>query len=134
MPIALDPDSTFEVVLESDQNKPKENQPTFTFRVLTGRDWLRVTQLSDKAETGEDSVKLVYQSIQVGLVGWRNMVKPDGSEIPFEPKDLDAILTPAEANEMLEHLMNQRLSLGDKKKSDSPSDSDTVESVKNVQG
>lgn len=120
MPISLDPDSTFEVVLKSDKKKSKEKQPTFIFRILTGRDWLKVTQLSDKAETGEDSIRLVYDAIKVGLVSWKNMTQPDGSEISFEPKELDAILTPAEANEMLEHLLNQRLSVEDKKKSDSP--------------
>jgi hypothetical protein len=37
MPLALDPNETFEVVLRSDQAKPPAERPTLRFRHLTRR-------------------------------------------------------------------------------------------------
>jgi hypothetical protein len=116
MPLILDPDQVCEVVLRTDQKKPPEKQPTFIFKTLTGRDWLKIVELSGQASSGEDSVRLIFDA-------------PDGAEIQFNLDVLDELLTPTECNELLDALMGQRPTPAEKKTSESQSLSNTAEPV-----
>jgi len=133
MPVALDPENYIDFVLESDKSKPEGKRPTFVLKVLTGRDWQKLVSLSDQAAGGADSIRLVYDSVKIALVGWRNMFDPaTGKDIPHNQDELDNIITPAEANELLDVIMGQRLNAGDKKKLKLPLVSGTGKSARNV--
>jgi len=54
MPLVLEPNSTFRVVLESDKPKPIEQQPYFEFKYLSGREWKKVAKIADSIEGSKD--------------------------------------------------------------------------------
>lgn len=132
-PLALEPNATYPVVLSTDADKPKNKQPTFIFRYLSGRQWKELAKLSDefdKKTTGEDTLSLVFKAIKMALIGWRNMIGPDGKEIKYKPDELDAIVTPNEAIELMQAAVAQQPTMQDKKKFVSPSGSSTGRSAK----
>ncbi len=110
MPVALDPQQRLELVLKSDKKIPKAKRPTFVFRYLTGREWGKAASIFDSLQglgSGSEAMNSVFDAVRIGLVGWRNMNKPDGTAIKFDPDELDAILTPGEGMELLSMVMDQ---------------------------
>ncbi|HEW78612.1 MAG TPA: hypothetical protein ENH34_01405 [Phycisphaerales bacterium] len=123
MPLALEPNQTFKVVLESDKSKPKEEQPYFEFRFLSGRKWKELTRKKiGKSKDGADALDKLFELLKSGLTGWGNMIDPDtGKSIDFDLKNLDRLLTMSEAGELLIKFQNQAVESNDLKNSDSPS-------------
>lgn len=127
MPQAIDPSQTFEIVLESDEGKPEAERPCFVFRYLSVRDWRNVAATADKitglttdSTNSAEVLDVVFQTIQTSLVGWRNMGEAfDGKA--FDPKDLDALLTPGELFELFNKMLSQKFGADDLKNSESPS-------------
>ena len=135
MPLALDPNQTCMIVLESDQDKPKADQPYFTYRFLTGRQCFQINDALDKIESVKDSevFKTIYSSAATGLVGWGNMIAPaTGAEIAFDAEKLDDIVSISEALELCKTITQQFLSRADKKKLNSPSGSASASAAKTV--
>jgi len=133
MPLVLEPKAKFEVVLDCDLKKPKEEQPTFIFKYLSSRKWKEMARLSDafdKDDSGEKAIDTVFKAIGMSLAGWRNMTGQDGSEIAFDLKMLDDIVTPAEALELMQAAVSQLPTVEDKKKFDSQSTSSTARSAR----
>ena len=114
MPLALEPGLTFDVVLESDKQKPKP-KPTFVFKYLSGREFRKVGRIQEefeRSETTDQIVDCLFEGVAVGLVGWSGIIDPaTGIEIPFDVADLDRILTITEANELLQKKMEQKLKM-----------------------
>ena len=133
MPIACDPNSTFILVLKSDESKPAASRPGFIFRYLTGRQWKGIDEIqreSGKTETNTEGYDRLIDGIKTALVDWRNMTDRDGRAIEFDPSKLDDILTLAEAWELLFGILaNTSLQKEEKKNLDSPSDSSTEPSA-----
>jgi hypothetical protein len=101
MPLALDPSKTFDVVLASDLDK--DPQPTFRFRYANGREWIAIAETADALQqqrSGADALRKIYDILRMPLVGWENM-----GGVAFKPEDLDLILNPGEAQELLEKIM-----------------------------
>lgn len=130
-PLALDPEATFEVILESDSEKPAP--PAFVFRYLSNRDYRRVARFSDRihalpSDAIDQLCDEIEQTLMIALVGWRGMVDPaTGEEIPFSAENLGRIIDPVEAGELLKRLPEaMSLSVRGKKASgsQSPSSSD----------
>ena len=119
MPLALDPNETYAVVLECDQEKPAETQPRFLFRYMSMRQW------RDFAKFGEDRQaleKLPFETvldqlltqIKLHMAGWENMGRD------YEPDELDAVITLTEAWELYYAARRQsRIGAEDKKKYES---------------
>jgi len=118
MPLGLEPNRKFPVILEVDAGK--ENPPTFYFKYLTGRDWRKLAEMSDKitsADGGAEAIDLIYESLGKGLVGWENMIDPETHEpIPFDIKELDRMVSMTETHELMEKFRNQGIGADDKKK------------------
>jgi len=133
MPLVLEPNATYEYVLDCDKEKPADKQPTFIFKYLSSREWKTAAKLSDKfdkkldsakdGEIGDVAVDAVFEAIKIPLTGWRNMTMPDGREIEFAAEKLEDILTPSEAMELMRAAIDQLPSAKDKKKFDLPSTS-----------
>ena len=119
MPLALEPNETFRVVLESDKKKLPDKQPYFEFRFLSSRAWKTLTQKRAeirKSASGDEAFDKLFEILSVGLVGWGNMIDPDTRQpIKFNKKDLDRLLTISELGELLVKFQNQGLEVDDLK-------------------
>ena len=133
MPLATHPGVTYDVVLSTDKDLPKKQQPVFVFRFLSILEWEIIAGLNDKFEASTDSpemIKLVFSVITQTLCGWRKMVTPSGETISYNPDKLKSMVSLAEATELMQAAVSQRPTPSDKKKSDSQSPSSTDNSAK----
>jgi len=133
MPLILDSQTKYKIALKSDKKKPAEFRPCFVFQYLTTRSWRKVSELSDSFErssNGITAIDTVFEILRIGLVGWENMKRADGTEIEYAPDKLEDILIPREATELMTAVVAQQPSFEDKKKLDLPSDSNTEEPAK----
>ena len=149
-PLALDPDSTFEVVLESDKEKPEGRRPVFTFRFRSLTEWSaaeRSVQGMDESADGQAALMRLAEAINGGLVGWSNMINEsgrtitiegpqgpaeigDGEHIPYAPEALKSVVTAGEAWDLYySALRNGMAAVIDLKKSASQSPTSTDESA-----
>ena len=90
MPLALDPNETVPVSLETDLPKPEEVRPVFLARHMTCAETRLVKQLTQQAfdEKDDDKSQLtVDRVLAIQYAGWRNVCDRDGKPIPFEVKD-----------------------------------------------
>ena len=139
MPIAMDPNKTFEVALESDMEVPQATRPVFIFRYMTARQWAKALEIREtymkadrKTASVEELVQPPFEIIRLALSGWKNIRDTSGCEIAFEPAKLEDILTEVESMELMFKCMNQTPTVEDKKKLESQSPCDTAESVTNA--
>lgn len=136
MPLALDPESKFKLVLKSDADKPEGQQPAFIFKHLTGRQWRQLGEKYDSLEDIDgtaDCADLIYECVLMFMVGWENMKDREGKDIPFDPSKIEDIIGMAETQELINRVLRYTPDFTDKKKFDSPSPSDTEPSVKNAE-
>lgn len=127
-PLALDPEATFELVLETDQDKPEGERPTFICRYLSNRDWQRIAHVNDNmqqikedASGVEEVLERLADALDRAVVNWRNMTDPQtGEEIPFSKENINRVLTVREVSELLQKVM-KRNQLGPDAKKNSAS-------------
>ena len=107
MPLALEPDEVFEIVLDSDV-KGEGPRPTFRFRHPTVRTWIRVAELTDSWEAAREEKKdakgLMQEVLDIvagRLVGWSNLKDEAGKPIPFDPEKLPDVVTVGEIFELM---------------------------------
>ena len=121
MPLALEPNETYEVTLESDAAKPEKERAKFRFRYLTLREFRNTAWLADDKKRIEELsadrlISALLEAIAVNLVGWSNI------PIPFVAESLPDVVTASEAWELFYQARRQsRLSVTEKNSSDSPS-------------
>ena len=136
MPLALDPDATFDVVLKTDEGKPASERPTFVYRHVSGRDWKPRLEQLVKAEQGDPGANIdgIFNALRCGLAGWRHMVDPKTKqEIPFDPVELDRLLTFGEARQLFDRIAEQGIpSSGEAEGSESPVSSAGANSVEDA--
>jgi hypothetical protein len=88
VPIACDPNATYEFVLKSDQEKP-EPRATFIFRHLVMRQkriYRKLEQRKDNElrDLGADQViEKLYECLAQVLVGWRDLKDAAGAAVAF---------------------------------------------------
>jgi len=137
MPLATRPNQTYEIVLSTDSELPEKKQPVFVFRYMSTVEWQQIAELNDSFEKTQDNkemLNLAFKVITKTLCDWRNMTRPNGKKIAFDPKKLRAMVTLGETTELMMAAVNQRPSVDDKKKFDSQSGSSTAGSAKNAKG
>lgn len=136
MPLALDPEQKIVISLQLDQNKSEEVRPSFIVRFLSGRDRRKISENINealKSKSDDDSEKLIFDAVKIGLVGWKNIVNRAGEVIPFDINLLPEILTDLEMWELIGLMLKKtRLSEIDLKNLESPSDVDTTAYAKDV--
>ncbi len=136
MPLTLEPNATYEYILETDRKKPENERPAFICRLLPGCEWRKLAKLTDahdEAKSVAEKLDTCYAAIEMGLVDWKNMVTTDGAPIPFDGKKADEILTMAESLDLMQAILDQNKTELDKKKSELQSDSNTGQSVMDAQ-
>jgi hypothetical protein len=110
MPIACDPNATYEFVLQCDQEKP-EPRATFLFRHLIMRQKRAYRKLGQRKDNelrdlGADQViEKLYECLAQVLVGWRDLKDAAGAAVSFPAAEalqslLDSCLTEGELWEL----------------------------------
>ncbi|HET6442533.1 MAG TPA: hypothetical protein VFH53_09165 [Phycisphaerae bacterium] len=138
MPLALDPNQTFDVVLKSDEAKPEGQRPVFRCRFVSARQWRRLSGLEKEVERLRDEkagpeaiLNALLSRLAEAVSGWSGMIDPEtGAAIPYEPEALDRVLTMNEAWELLYRILGgARMGVDDKKKSGPPLPPSTEDSA-----
>lgn len=77
MPVFLDPDATFPVVLDSDLDKPAESRPTFWVKAQSMRGQLTLGDVLDKMHDGEPTTEVLFEraceELSKVVIRWENM-------------------------------------------------------------
>ena len=108
MPKLLDPDCTFDAILQDD--KDKDSPPTFVFKALSVRRFNAIVddyEGIDKIDSESGKMKVIVNALKAGLTDWKNMGRD------FNADDLDDILTIGEAVELLEVMLAGQQISGD---------------------
>lgn len=117
MPILLEKNQTFKVILESDKNK--EVKPAFIFRALSCMELREISRSIDnlsQSKTSDESFDIIFGNLKKSLVGWENMIEPSTDiEISFDVKDIERILTVGEALELVKKIQQQGFGITDLK-------------------
>lgn len=114
MPILLEPDATFEIVLDSDKDKPTASRPTFTAMAQSMRGQRQILEIVDllyrESVTVDELFDKTLAKLREVIVGWKNMGKP------FSVEALEDVLTFGEARALLSKVAyNQRMDPDEKK-------------------
>lgn len=115
MPIALEPNLTFDVWLESDKDKPVASRPVFIAKTQSLRKQREIHRVVDMIFEEDVKVDEVFDSAVKCLLescsGWRNM-----GEHSFDAEGIESVLSFSEIREILRKVAaNQKMS-GDEKK------------------
>jgi hypothetical protein len=114
MPLFLEPDQRFPIVLDSDKDKPKETRPTFFAKSHSMRSQRKLSEQIDAAfESGD--VNAIYDAnsklLFENLVDWQNM---GGYSLSLE--SIQEVLNFQEVRELLRKITsNQHLGPEEKK-------------------
>lgn len=129
MPIAVDPNSTYDYVLEGDRDK--EKPPSFTVKYLVCSKWKEVAMLHDEFKAADgvgEQLDAAAKTIKIALAGWKNMPNFEGTGMmDYNPDVILDLLTLTELTELMRAILHQSIEPDDKKKLESPSDSNTEE-------
>ena len=110
MPLALNPNATFELTLDLDADLPESDRAVFIARHLTAGEVVRLDELLSKAQADDTDRTiendLLNQALAIQLVGWRNVRGRDGRPVPFTVENdrltvSDLILTSLEKCELI---------------------------------
>lgn len=136
MPIINDPRVKIEYTLKSDEGRPENERTVFHFRVLTVNKFQEFAEVFDKivaVSSGAEIVKEAIEKVKYGIIGWKNFIL-SGKEIPFDVDKIEELLTMDEIIELMTAMLSkQTLTIEDKKKLGSQSQSDTVKAAATVQ-
>ena len=118
MPIAMDKDTRFVYVLQTDRAK-ETNKPTFYFSALTMAAWRKMNQRAkqiDDCKNVEDALAELCSMITAHLVGWENMTNPaTGQPLKFNKNKLADLITMNEAWELIAGIKDQGVEANDLK-------------------
>ncbi len=114
MPIFLEPDQSFSVVLASDKDKPIESRPVFSVKSQSMRHQRKLLEVIDiihkDGVTVDEIFDATIEQLKRVVCGWSNMGQP------FSVDALDELLTFSEARELLSLCAyNQRMDDSEKK-------------------
>jgi hypothetical protein len=116
MPIALDPEQRFPLVLDCDKNKPTDSRPTFFVKALSMREQVRLSASIDAIfEDAKSSEVICDRTVDVFsqyVVGWSHM-----GPHQFGSADIRDFLTQQEAMEILRKIMSNNHLTQEEKKS-----------------
>lgn len=116
MPILLEPDKKFQIVLECDKHHPAESRPTFFAQSKSMRDAEAMSEEFDRIfemDTSKEIFDHVCDMLQKHIVSFKNM---GDRSMPTKPEEWKDLLTFEEAKELLRLVMrNQRVQEEEKK-------------------
>jgi hypothetical protein len=114
MPLFLEPDQRFPVVLDSDKDKPADKRPTFYARSQSMRGIRRISEVIDQMDSAsniDEMLRLILDELVECLTGWANM-----GSYEFSRESLEIVLTYPESRELIRKVMaNQHVQPEEKK-------------------
>jgi len=119
MPLALEPNETFPIALDSDSGKPPESQPVFLCRYLSMRDARRARRDYDSlfdqlaTKTVDELYDQTLDQLCEYIIGWKNMP----TDCAFGREGLEAVLTEREAWQLLRKVQENQATNVEEKKS-----------------
>ncbi|HUT61484.1 MAG TPA: hypothetical protein VNA25_26855 [Phycisphaerae bacterium] len=121
MPLALDPNATFEIWLDSDAAVPAATRPVFVCRHMADGALKALAGMQDaiNAADGMERIDLMHEELRKGLVGWRHMIDPQTKQaIAYEPAKTMEVLNAMEVVELIEKMaQHAQTTAADRKKS-----------------
>lgn len=104
IPIALDPNATYEFWLPEWNDILAEYRPTLVARHMTARQAVDAGRELSAAEhdSGEAVLARFCSFISKSLVAWRNVLDANGEPIPFGAKPIDEVFTYGQILRMVE--------------------------------
>jgi len=126
--LAVDPARRVELTLGVEDDLPEDERSVFVTTFLTGRQRLKVVELSKEADLKKkfsESLPLLKEALAESLVGWRSVRLPGcEEELAFDASRIDEVLTYDEIVELLTRvLMETQIAENQLKKSVLPSQS-----------
>jgi hypothetical protein len=118
MPVFLEPDQKFPIVLACDKDKPAESRPTFFAKSQPVRGQRRIANVldrltQDKEVTSDQLFDDAIEELGRVLTGWQNMGQP------YSKEALEDVLNYQECRELLRLVSyNQHVTLEEKKSSE----------------
>lgn len=112
MPMAIEPGGVCRIVLASDRHKAKP--PTFLFPYLTARQQRQLMRGYDFGAGSMLDIDSIFADLSRLLLGWENL------PVGFAPGELDAVISVAEAFELINQLIMQGPSSAEKNAYGSP--------------
>lgn len=113
MPLFLEPNQEFSVVLDCDKDKPSETRPTFLCKSQSGRGMIRIAEFLDADRTTtrvKETVEAFAEEILEHCTGWKNI------PYDFSKESLVQVLHYFEMRELLKKIMlNQHVTVEEKK-------------------
>jgi hypothetical protein len=110
MPVGLDPTETYRYVISTDRSKPEGERPALIFHFPTCREVRKIGNLldeSEKAATLDEGISKRCEAIRVILVGWEHFKDRQGNLIPYNPDELDNVLSDADFTELNARLLTE---------------------------
>lgn len=113
MPVFLEPNQSFAIVLDRDKDKPAESRPEFFAKSQSMRGMRAIAAFLDRDKSSETFDQIIDKTIDElakHITGWRNIAEPFGRE------SLESVLAYTEALELLRKVMlNQHVGPDEKK-------------------
>jgi hypothetical protein len=109
MPVAFDSTQTFRYVISTDRDKPEAERPSLIFHYPTCRETVLIANKFDEVENSksvEESIKIRCDAIRIILCGWENFRDRKGDLWPYNPSQLDSVLTIMDFEELELKLIN----------------------------
>lgn len=86
MKLSIDPRVPREYVCEADKALASELQTIFLLKAFTVYEEAELSALSsDTSPTA--NARVMIETVRHGLIGWRNLVGPDGTQVPYTKGD-----------------------------------------------
>lgn len=118
MPIAVDPEKTFDYILKRERSLPIEQQTIFHLKVLTARELAGIEDNVSRINTADGSMTVktgstILDTLKKGLRGWENFKDAQGNAVLYRenngvPRDdnFDRLL-PADRRELANAITEQ---------------------------
>lgn len=120
MPVTSDPNATFEHILSTDKDKPKDKQAVFVMRYLTCSQWRKASKLNEQFANRKVDIDEQFEAalklFSIGLIDWKNLTDNQGNNIAFDLDKIFDVITLPELAELMGAVIHQTLNVNDKKK------------------
>jgi hypothetical protein len=107
MLLTSEPGRTFQIGIDGKDLEPAAGEPAFTFRYLSGREARVCRDLDDKIPAvgmTNAQADALYAKLREHMTGWARMTVA-GKPAPYEPQNLDTIITDGEAKRLFSRML-----------------------------
>ena len=107
MLLTSEPGRIFKIGIDGKALEAVAGEPAFAFRYISGREARACRDLDEKIPAigmSNAQADLLYAKLREHLTGWEGVVV-DGKPSPYEPQNLDTIITDGEAKRLFSRML-----------------------------